>query len=307
MKKLNFLVSLPFSGNGYQREQEKSARATAERFGIDLDIVYASGDAITQSQQLLKAIQLPQSSRPDAIIFEPMTGTGLPRVTEAASTAGISVAILACDPDFVRELHQSSPTPVLAITHDQEEIGRIQGRQFGALLPKGGSILYIQGPATSYAARKRSEGMSETKPSNIHVSVLRSLWTTESGYQVASAWLQSPISGSIHIDLVGCQNDYIAIGARKAFQEAGSPSGDSKWSGLLFTGVDGLTSEGQKWVSERQLAATVIAPPDAGRAIGILAEAITTKSQPPALTLIPPTGYPTLEELVDRKNAVARR
>jgi ribose transport system substrate-binding protein len=40
------------------------------------------------------------------------------------------------------------------------------------LLPRGGSILYIEGPAQSSSAQKRTAGMLETKPSNIQISTL---------------------------------------------------------------------------------------------------------------------------------------
>jgi hypothetical protein len=77
VNKLKFLVSLPSRDNGYQREQETIVKGAGNILDIDMDLVYAGGDAITQSQQLLGAIQSDFSSRPDAIIFEPVTSTGL--------------------------------------------------------------------------------------------------------------------------------------------------------------------------------------------------------------------------------------
>ena len=62
---------------------------------------------------------------------------------------------------------------MFAVSADHEEIGRIQGRQFAALLPRGGSVLYIKGPSRSSSARKRTAGMIETKPSNIQAAMLR--------------------------------------------------------------------------------------------------------------------------------------
>jgi len=42
--------------------------------------------------------------------------------------------------------------PVFTDSSDHAEIGRLQGKQFAALLPRGGSILYIEGPPQSSSA-----------------------------------------------------------------------------------------------------------------------------------------------------------
>ncbi len=57
MKKLSFLVSLTNDENDYQQEQQAAAEKAARRLGVDLKIVHASNDAVTQSQQLLHYIQ----------------------------------------------------------------------------------------------------------------------------------------------------------------------------------------------------------------------------------------------------------
>jgi ABC-type sugar transport system substrate-binding protein len=69
MKKLRFLISLTTDDNDYQIEQAQSAEQAARNFGVEVQILYASNDAITQSTQLLKAVQAAENMRPDAIIF----------------------------------------------------------------------------------------------------------------------------------------------------------------------------------------------------------------------------------------------
>jgi hypothetical protein len=54
---LRFIVSLITKENDYQVEQAASAQAAAQKLGVDVQILYADNDAITQSTQLLKAIQ----------------------------------------------------------------------------------------------------------------------------------------------------------------------------------------------------------------------------------------------------------
>src|SRR6266481_3310966 len=219
MKKLRLLVSLTTDDNDYQIEQAKSAEQMARKLGVDVQIVYADNDAITQSTQILKAIQAEESQRPDGVVFEPVGGTALPQVARAAASAGIGWAVLNRDANYIPELRGSSSAPVFAVSSDHLEIGRIQGRQFAALLPKGGSILYIQGPAENSAAKERTMGMQETKPPNIHVTVLRGQWTEESSQRSVRSWLKLSTSQRATIDLIGSQDDSMAIGARRAFEE----------------------------------------------------------------------------------------
>src|ERR1700755_931977 len=167
-KKLRIVVSLTTNDNDYQIEQAQSAEQAANRLGVTVEIIYADNDAINQSTQILKVVQAPAESRPDGVVFEPVGGTALPQVARAAASAGIGWAVLNRDANYIPELRGSSSAPVFAVSSDHLEIGRIQGRQFAALLPKGGSILYIQGPAENSAAKDRTAGMQETKPANIH-------------------------------------------------------------------------------------------------------------------------------------------
>src|SRR4029077_7170242 len=133
--------------NDYQIEQAQAAEQAARSLGVELQTLYANNDAITQSTQILKAVQSAESLRPDAIIFEPVGGTALPQVARAAVSAGIGWAVLNRESSYVPELRKSSKVPVFTITSDHVEIGRIQGQQFAALLPQGGAVLYVQGPS----------------------------------------------------------------------------------------------------------------------------------------------------------------
>jgi ribose transport system substrate-binding protein len=154
MKKLKFLLSLTTNDNDYQIEQAATAEEAARKIGAQLQIVYADNDAINQSQQLLKIIQSGSEGKPDAIVFEPAGSTGLPQVAKAAASAGIGWVILNREVDYVSQLRTAHKVPVFCLTSDHKEIGRIQGSQIAALVPRGGSILYIQGPSGRYAAEE---------------------------------------------------------------------------------------------------------------------------------------------------------
>jgi ribose transport system substrate-binding protein len=300
MKKLRFLVSLTTKDNDYQVEQAQSAERAAAKLGAEVQIVYADNDAITQSTQILEAIQAEEMQRPDAVIFEPVGGTALPQAARAAVEAGIGWAVLNREADYIPELRQSSSAPVFGMSSDHLEIGRIQGRQFAALLPQGGSILYIQGPAENSASKERFSGMEETKPSNIHFTLLRGQWTKETAERAVRSWLKLSTSRKAAIDLIAAQNDSMAMGARKAFEELTNESERERWLKLPFTGCDGLPKTGEAWVRSGLLAATVFVPLNAGQALEMMIEAINNGKKAPERALTVPVPIPALQELKPR-------
>jgi ribose transport system substrate-binding protein len=300
MKKRHFLVSLTTDDNDYQIEQAQSAEDAARKFGLELQVIYADNDAITQSTQLLKAIQAEASHRPDAIVFEPVGGTALPQVARAAASAGIGWAILNRDANYAPELRKSSAAPVFVLTSDHLEIGRIQGRQIAALVPHGGAVLCIQGPGENSAAKDRTAGMQETKPANVHPTLLRAQWTEESSQKAVRSWLKLTTSRKAAIDLIAAQDDSMAIGARKAFEELPNETEKERWLSLPFLGCDGLPKTGQAWVKSGLLAATIFVPPNAGQAIEMFVDAFERGKQPPERALTVPVSVPALNELKRR-------
>jgi ribose transport system substrate-binding protein len=297
MRKLRFLVSLTTNENDYQIEQAQSADLAAKKLGVDVQVIFADNDAITQSTQILKVIQAPAETRPDAIVFEPVGGTALPQVARAAAGAGIGWAVLNRDANYIAELRRSSTVPILAVSSDHVEIGRIQGRQFAAFLPKGGSVLYIQGPSENSAAKERTAGMQETKPANIQLTLLRAQWTEDSAQRAVRSWLKLSTTQKMTVDLIGAQDDSMAMGARKAFQELTNEADRERWLKLPFTGCDGLPKTGQTWIRSGLLAATVFVPPNTGQAIEMFVQAIQHGKQPPERALTMPASIPPLESL----------
>lgn len=297
MNKLRFLVSLTTNDNDYQIEQAQSAEEAGRKFGVELQVIFADNDAITQSTQLLKAIQSAEAHRPNAIIFEPVGGTALPQVARAAASAGIGWAVLNRDASYVPELRKTSSAPVFVVTSDHLEIGRIQGRQIAAVLPHGGAILYVQGPAENSAAKDRTAGMQETKPSNVHATLLRGQWTEESSQRAVRSWLKLTTSRKAAIDLIAAQDDSMALGARRAFEELTDETERERWLNLPFFGCDGLPKTGQAWVKSGLLKATIFIPPNTGQAIEMFVDALQRGKQPPERALTVPVSIPSLNEL----------
>jgi ABC-type sugar transport system substrate-binding protein len=301
MKKLCFVVSLTNNENDYQQEQAAAAEKAARRLGVDVKIIQANNDSLVQSQQLLEFIQNTSSPRPDAIVFEPAGGTAFPQVARAAAAAGIGWVVLNHEVDYIHQLRQAYPVPVFSISSDHVEVGRIQGKQFAALLPEGGSILYIEGPAASSAAKERSRGMNETRRSNIDVKTIRANWTEESSHRAMSSWLRLRTSREMQIDLVGAQDDSMAMGARKAFSELAQGERE-RWMKIPFTGCDGMPQTGQAWVRNGELAATIFIRPNTDLALEMLTEAIRKGSPLPNQQLTNPESVPTLSDLAARGN-----
>jgi ABC-type sugar transport system substrate-binding protein len=97
--------------------------------------------------------------------------------------------------------------------------------------------------------------------------------------------------------MIVCQNDDMAIGARRAFEELKDLQERDAWLRLPITGCDGLPRSGQEWVRQRRLAATVVCPPLVGDAIQLLVSALDSGSQPPERTMVSAGSFPTFKEL----------
>jgi ABC-type sugar transport system substrate-binding protein len=295
MDKLNVVLSLITSDNDYQRQQAAEAESTARRLGVDLQVLYAGNDAVEQSQQILKVVQS-RTLRPNAIIVEPV-GTVMHQVAAAAVATGISWVVMNRDADYLHDLRKNSAVQAFAVSTDNEEVGRIQARQFAALMRNGGTILYIEGPSTTTAARLRSQGMLAIKPANLEVKSIKGDWTKESGHKAITSWLRLSTSRQLRIGVVGCQNDAMAMGARTAFQDVTVNVDRDAWLSLPFTGCDGVPETGQAWVHQGLLAATVTTPATSGTALELFVRATHSGIRPPESTLIAPISCPSLEVL----------
>ncbi len=297
MKKLRFLLSLITDDNDYQRQQATAAQEASATLGVELETIFANSDAIQQSQQLLDVIQN-RNANVSGILVEPAGRTAFPKIAQAAVESGIAWVVLNSNADYLRTLRPGSAVPAFAVSADNHEVGRIQGRQLASLLPGGGSILYIQGPSLSTVTEKRAAGMMETKPSNISVRILKSAnWTEEGGFHAVASWLRLSTSHKEQIHAVQAQNDLLAIGARKAIEQPTNGSTGNNKSHIPFLGVDGLARTGQAWVRQGILAATVVVPPTASYALNSLVAALQGREKHKESTLIAPESFPAADAI----------
>jgi ABC-type sugar transport system substrate-binding protein len=259
---------------------------------VEAKVIYADNDSMVQGKQLREILNAPPDSRPNAILCHAVDSP-FEQMVRSAVEAGVGWAVLNREVTYLADVRQKTKVPVVCVMVDQEEVGRIQARQFTALLPKGGVVLYVQGAAGNYSAERRTAGMRATKAANLQVMSLRGRFTEDSGYQAAKDWLTLPTTQQAKINLVGAQNDNMAMGAQKAFKENSS----TRWAHLRFTGCDAAGEIGRGRIQRGILLASIAIPTTAGIALELLVNALRTGALPTAVTMLAPASFPAIEKL----------
>jgi ABC-type sugar transport system substrate-binding protein len=279
--------------NDYQRLQETAAIAMAQQLRLPLEVHFAENDPRVQAQAVYKFIHAQRAG--SAVLIEPVSDTAIEQMARHAALAGIGWLLLNRTNGYMHALRLEFPTiPIATVTADQREIGRIQGKQFEALLRGKGTVLYVCGPVAASATSDRLAGMREvldTTPIR-YVSVFAD-WTEQGAEKTVSAWLKGA-GASTPIQLVGCQNDAMAAGALRALAGA-STSGRPGLAQTPVTGVDGNPHFGIDLVDRKRLAATVVMPPVAGHAIELLHSAWNKSDfSIPLVVRLPVRSYPEI-------------
>ena len=287
------VVALLNAEQEFQQLQAKDARDTGSRLGLDVEVVFAGGHAVVQIQQLFKHIHAPEGERPAAIVVEVATADGLERVARNAVQAGFGWILVNARVSYVDAFRAAHPDlPIAMLGTDQNEVGRIQGRQCRSLLPAGGNVLCVRGPEYSTVVLDRFSGLEEALGPGFEVRGLNGDWTEASGERAVASWFRLKTAEAFRPDVVPCQNDSMAAGARKALARH-----HPGWGAVPFLGCDGLPEGGQKMVAAGELAATVITPSNTGPALDIVARWLRTGAVPPREVLLPPVSHPAVERL----------
>ncbi|MBN2368869.1 MAG: sugar ABC transporter substrate-binding protein [Vicinamibacteria bacterium] len=293
-------VHLITAANAYQIQSQEDALSTARRLDVDVILQFADADATRQIHQICEQVYCDPARRPQALIVEAVRDGGMERVVKNAARAGVGIVLIHGDGQFIDAVRKEFPDVLLSwVTADNEEIGRIQARQFRAFLPRGGLVLYVTGPSTSSTSQRRLDGAREAlKGSNIELSIVAgSDWTSATGEKIVSDWLRLVVPGGVTPALVGCQCDDFAVAAGKSLRETAQAFEKPALARVLVTGVDGVPSFGQRLVAENELAATVIMPVATGPAIELVAKALREQKPPPSRLLLPPLSCPEIDTL----------
>jgi ribose transport system substrate-binding protein len=290
------VVALQNEHQEFQLLEAQAARDSAARTGLDIEVVFADDNAIQQIQQLFAYIRAPEDERPAAIIVQSVVGEGLERVARNAVKAGIGWVVINRTVGYLNALRaERRDLAIGSVSVDNDEVGAIQGCQLRALLPSGGPVLYLQGPADTSSARDRLlNAQKAIAGSRIELKILANeAWTEASGEKAVSAWLRLKSAEGFHPAAVCAQNDSLAVGARRAIL-AQRP----EWSHLVFTGADGSPDYGQRLVRAGELTATIVSPPPTGSAVELVAAVLAGK--PTSDLRVRSRSYPSEEELVRR-------
>ncbi|HEY4102511.1 MAG TPA: substrate-binding domain-containing protein [Polyangiaceae bacterium] len=290
-----FLLS---GNNDYQRLLEDDCLASARRRNLPIQVFAAGVSHETQEKQLRAAIALPRAQRPTVFLVCPVREAALRIVAREAAAQGIGWALLNRWGDYVHALRAEFPrVPIFSVSPNQHEIGQIQARQFKSLLPQGGELVYIRGPLGTSSAQRRYSAMQEELGNfPFKVTAINSDWTSEGGHQAMRDWLRIFQRGKFPEFLVGAQNDSMAVGARSALFEWATANQRSI-EHIKFTGCDGLAAHGQRLVSDGALAATVIVPSVAARAVDEVMAMTQQGRVPAAEILLQVTSYPDLASI----------
>jgi ribose transport system substrate-binding protein len=282
------VVALLREDQEFQVMQAADAEKAAARLDLQVEVFFAEGNPVVQIQQLFRFIHA-RDERPLALIVESTTAEGLERVARNATKAGIGWLLVNTEVGYMEELRLQYPElPICAIGGDQKEVGRIQGRQVRRLLPRGGSVLCVEGPADSTVTVGRAAGLRETLgPADYQVKAVNGDWTENGGARAMMSWLRLKSVELSRPDIVVGQNDVMALGARRVVEKQ-----RREWSRVPFLGCDGLPEGGQQHVAAGRLAATVVIPSNTGPALDLIAN-WSQKREPlaPAI-LLKPSSFP---------------
>jgi hypothetical protein len=173
--------------------QAAAAEDAARRLGVDVEVLFASGDAVEQSQQLSAVIQS-KTKKVSGIVLQPV-GTGMQQLASAATAAGIGWVVMHKNVDYIADLRRVCKVPLFVLSTDHVGEGRIQGEQAVALLPDGGTILGILGPATDSISEQRLNGLKSTIQSNMRLLTVR-------GQMDRTEWLRSGccLAQALHLE-----------------------------------------------------------------------------------------------------------
>jgi ABC-type sugar transport system substrate-binding protein len=283
MLNLRIALFLRAIGNEYQELVREDCRTAAVRHGLVVREMDAANDAARQIQQIQDCLSEPASLRPRAILVSPVEESGLRPLARDAARLGIGWVSLNRACDYLAPLRREFPAvPLFSVHPDQDQVGRIQAYQLRVLLPAGGRVAHIQGPLGTTSARQRAAALrSALVGTEIELASLSSDWSVDGGRLAAKSWLETEGRVTAEKRAVAAQNDSMAYRARLALIEAALSPSSSSLSKIPVLGCDGAPAYGHRLVLERSLAATVIIPSPASRAIDELV-AVLAGWRPPA-------------------------
>jgi len=285
---------LQTKSNDYQQLLREDGLSAARRHEMSVRIFTADNNAKRQAAQIRDLLAEGGERLPSVILVSPVQENALAGLAREAGRKGVGWVVLNRWSESLPALREEFPQlPIFSVTPDQYEIGHVQGRQFKNLLPMGGEVLYVSGPASTSSARRRSEGLTqELTGTSIRLRTVNSDWSSEGGQSAIREWVEQLPRDLLSTLVVGAQNDSMAAGARRALADEARKRKRADVMQLPVTGCDGATSFGRRLVAEGMLTATVLVPPVAGRAVDELARIFRGGPLPQAEIVLGVSPFP---------------
>ncbi|MBQ9286575.1 MAG: substrate-binding domain-containing protein [Bacteroidaceae bacterium] len=196
--------------------------------GVRLSFATAHDDSGLQIAQIDSLVD----SGIDLLIVAPNQLQSVSSAIDGAYDRGIPVIV------FERKTDSRKYTAF--VSADNYAMGQQMGEYIASRLGGKGKVMEIMGLKGSSPADERHRGFRNAIERYPQIQVVASLqgdWTEERAYKEVEAYLKG--HPSVSVDVVFGHNDRTAMGARRAFDEAGGKE-RSAMPLPLFCGIDGL-------------------------------------------------------------------
>ena len=229
------------------RDKQNSELQIGAYFHDNVELRFAA--AYDSDERQIQQIDSLVATGIDLLIVAPNQVSTISPAIDRAYDKGIPVIV------FERKTNTKKYTAYMGA--DNYEMGHLMGEYVATRLNERGRIIEVMGLKGSSPAIERHNGFREAIAQHPGIQVVATLqgdWTEPTAYNMVKQWLDKN-KGDGKIDLVFGMNDRTAMGARKAFEEAGGAL-------PLFCGIDGLPGEngGIRLVQDSLLDASYIYP-----------------------------------------------
>ncbi len=256
-------------GEPWRVQMDADVREAAEQHA-NLRMIFkdAQNNSLTQRAQVEEFVH----QGVDLIIISPKEAAPLTRPVAEAYQQGIPVIVLD------RAVQGDQYTTFIGA--DNVKIGREAGRWIRELLDGRGKIVELRGLMTSTPGQDRNRGFLEGLELDRHPE-LEIVFTGEMQWLEPNARreMESALATNAEIDVVYAHNDPGAHGAWLAARAAG------REENITFVGIDALPHEGQQYVTQGILDATLLYPTGGDRAIEIALAILSGEEAPKQIVL----------------------
>lgn len=195
--------------NAWSVTASDSMKAEAEAQGADLTVLVADQDINKQVSQIEQAV----TNGAQVVIIEPVSAEGVMAAVKSAEAQGVNCVIY----------NQNISDPSVAtcfVGVSNEDMGYMEMKNACEAIGGKGNVALLLGPLGSEGQIGRSAGYTKALAEYPDVQVVfeeDAEWTTDAALKLVENW----ISTGTQIDAVVSQNDNMALGAVKAFEDAG--------------------------------------------------------------------------------------